>query len=409
LKRFLGALAIALLLGAVVYCTVVLVWPPLLVKQVQPAAAIATFLVTAAYVVLTYRLVHSQYAHVKPIGAEMTRGSVGWLIVVRNLGPNIALKVRVRAGAPSDFSTAGEGRGPAIYAIGLGPSELQPNSEDRYDLGPFLTMRRGIQPGSVAVVDIEWCLISGSVVRSCYGLTLGDQPLLTPVGFWGRMLVASCHLREWVCRILAATMERLRRSSPDQIVALRQPFHDIAGHPIETEVALLTAKGVVRAGEMGSSLRPDDPISRAEFCRFLMRALDREATAAGLSGLRPTFRDEIPRWAWGYVNTAFFMGVISGYPDGSFKAENPVTYAEAAKMLVLAVPGHRAQVPSGQLPYSFLFYAVDRGFVGGVDVGLANLPATRADVTLMLVSTMQVDELDGAGRAVAAPQCCPVG
>ena len=36
-----------------------------------------------------------------------------------------------------------------------------------------------------------------------------------------------------------------------------------------------------------------------------------------------------PKWAWGYVNEAVSMGVINGYPDGTFQPGRQVTYGEA--------------------------------------------------------------------------------
>jgi len=177
-------------------------------------------------------------------------------------------------------------------------------------------------------------------------------------------------------------------------------FSDIAGHEAEGALTLLGAMGVY-SGEfgLGGPVNPDDPITRAQFCKVVVEAFGRGSTALGLMGLQPAFSDEIPTWAWGYVNTAVFMGVIDGYPDGTFKASNPVTYGEAVTMLVRAVSGHTHQVPEGVWPYNFLFYAVDNGFTGAVDVGFANLPATRGDIAQLLVEATQVEQLDGEGVA----------
>lgn len=98
----------------------------------------------------------------------------------------------------------------------------------------------------------------------------------------------------------------------------------------------------------------------------------------------------IPTWAWGSVNVAVYMGIITGYADGSFGPNIPVTYAEAVAMLIRGVPGHAAQVGAGIWPCNFLFYGVDSGFTGGVDVGFANLPCTRGDMAQMMVATMQI-------------------
>jgi hypothetical protein len=177
-------------------------------------------------------------------------------------------------------------------------------------------------------------------------------------------------------------------------------FSDIAGHKAEAELTLMAALGIF-TGEtgLGGTVKPDDPITRAQFCKVVVLAAGRGSTALGLAGLRPTFKDEIPAWAWGYVNVASYMGIIGGYPDGTFKAANPLTYAEAVTMLVRAVRGHQAQVGAGVWPYNYLFYAVDNDFTGAVDVGFANLPCSRGDMARLLFATMQVDPLDTKGLA----------
>ena len=177
-------------------------------------------------------------------------------------------------------------------------------------------------------------------------------------------------------------------------------FSDIAGHKAEAELTLMAALGIF-TGEtgLGGAVKPDDPITRAQFCKVVVLAAGRGSTALGLMGLRPTFTDEVPTWAWGYVNVASYMGIIGGYPDGTFKAANPLTYAEAVTMLVRAVRGHVAQIGAGLWPYNYLFYAVDNHFTGAVDVGFANLPCTRGDMARLLFATMQVDPLDTKGLA----------
>jgi hypothetical protein len=179
-------------------------------------------------------------------------------------------------------------------------------------------------------------------------------------------------------------------------------FTDIAGHKAEAELTLFAALGIFTGSSgLGGAVKPDDAITRAEFSKVIVLATGRGTTAAGLAGLRPTFTDEVPAWAWGFVNVASYMGVIGGYPDGTFKANSPITYAEAVTMLVRAIPGHKAQVGAGLWPYNFLFYAVDTGFTGAVDVGFATLPCSRGDMARLLFATMQVDPLNADGEADA--------
>jgi hypothetical protein len=158
-------------------------------------------------------------------------------------------------------------------------------------------------------------------------------------------------------------------------------FSDIAGHKAEAEVTLMAALGIMNGDTgIGGKVRPNDGITRAEFAKMIVGGLGKTSTATGLMGLKPSFKDEIPTWAWGWVNAAFFMGLMKGDDKGVFHPADNINYAEAVTVLVRAVRGHEAQLPAGLWPYNYLFYAVDEGFTGPVDLGFPRLPAPRGDV-----------------------------
>ncbi|SET34187.1 Leucine rich repeat-containing protein [Natronincola peptidivorans] len=80
-------------------------------------------------------------------------------------------------------------------------------------------------------------------------------------------------------------------------------------------------------GRMG----PGNQISRQETAVVLTKLMDliRDPNAA------EDFTDtsSIPSWSRGYVGAAVEAGYMRGYPDGSFKAANPITRAEALVVL----------------------------------------------------------------------------
>ncbi|MFM9413840.1 S-layer homology domain-containing protein [Peptococcus simiae] len=88
---------------------------------------------------------------------------------------------------------------------------------------------------------------------------------------------------------------------------------------------------VVKAGLMGGyedgSFRPDAPITRAEFAKVIQK-IDKQNTTDNLP-----FADVRGHWAYQAISQAYANGRISGYPDGSFKAERKITRAEAASIL----------------------------------------------------------------------------
>lgn len=178
-------------------------------------------------------------------------------------------------------------------------------------------------------------------------------------------------------------------------------FSDIAGHPAEADLTALGALQVFTgAYGLGGAVAPNDPITRAQFCKVVIVAKNLTAVAQGLMGLKPMFTDanDIPTWAWGYVNAAVQAGIIGGYPDGTFKANNPVKYSEAIKMLVCMITGHKSQVdPALPWPNNYVFYGVSRGFTDDVAIIDPGASCTRGDMARMLFATMKVDPLNPDG------------
>ena len=89
--------------------------------------------------------------------------------------------------------------------------------------------------------------------------------------------------------------------------------------------------------------RPDNPITRAEFAKILIKALKIELLATP----SPTFSD-VPQdhWAFPYVETAAENGIVKGIGEGLFAPERNITRAEIATMIARAL----GLVPSVESP-----------------------------------------------------------
>jgi Subtilase family/S-layer homology domain len=88
----------------------------------------------------------------------------------------------------------------------------------------------------------------------------------------------------------------------------------------------------ILTGYPGNYIKPRSYITRGEAVALLGRAL-------GLNGeKRPTvFKDVGGNYfASGYIQSAFDHGIISGFPDGTFRPDSPVTRAEMAILLANA-------------------------------------------------------------------------
>ncbi|MFN9811297.1 MAG: S-layer homology domain-containing protein [Deltaproteobacteria bacterium] len=99
---------------------------------------------------------------------------------------------------------------------------------------------------------------------------------------------------------------------------------DIAGHPAEPEINGLAMRGAI-VGFADGTFRPDAEITRAELAALLAAAFLASSPAGPIS-----FRD-VPATAWYLeaVAKCVAAGYLSGYPDGRFGPDDPVTREQA--------------------------------------------------------------------------------
>lgn len=114
----------------------------------------------------------------------------------------------------------------------------------------------------------------------------------------------------------------------DQTVTLS----DIAGHWAEANIKKAIAGGIV-SGYTNGTFKPNATVTRAEFALMLVNALKPQG-----DGVVMTFTDEtaIAAWAKKAVAQAVQAGIITGYSDGAFHPNAPITRAEMADMLAKA-------------------------------------------------------------------------
>lgn len=112
-----------------------------------------------------------------------------------------------------------------------------------------------------------------------------------------------------------------------QAAALR----DIAENPYRDSIQQLVDRGIVH-GYADGSFKPNLPINRAEFLKILMLAVHGDAVFE--VGSTACFFDFGPQVQWYYPHacTARSLGIVEGYPDGTFRGENTVNLVEALKM-----------------------------------------------------------------------------
>jgi hypothetical protein len=93
-------------------------------------------------------------------------------------------------------------------------------------------------------------------------------------------------------------------------------------------IELAKLKGFIE-GDTNGNFRPEDKITRAEAAKILTNSLNLTLIQSEIG-----FRD-VPssHWAYQYILTLKAKGIINGYPDNTFKPENPLSRGEAIKLI----------------------------------------------------------------------------
>ena len=112
-------------------------------------------------------------------------------------------------------------------------------------------------------------------------------------------------------------------------------FTDIAGHWSEQHIEALIIAGIIQKDDFGTKFLPDQPITRMEMIRMLVRAIgkgDHDASSSCVTG----FSDDgtLSEADKSSICTGKEYGIVDGYPDGTVKPDGKATRAEAFEMLV---------------------------------------------------------------------------
>lgn len=107
-------------------------------------------------------------------------------------------------------------------------------------------------------------------------------------------------------------------------------FTDISGHWAEKDINTLASLGYI-GGYPDGTFQPEKEITRAEYISILVRALNLEKKTGKI------FKDTKDHWAREAIATAYAHGIINGYNNQYFGADDPLTREQMAAILVNAL------------------------------------------------------------------------
>lgn len=196
-----------------------------------------------------------------------------------------------------------------------------------------------------------------------------------------------------------------------------QAFSDLEASEHPEAVRHLAERGVL-SGFPDGTFRPRQSLRRAELTALLVR--ERGLATVSAETAEACFEDLASgAWYTPAVCAAAGRGWVSGYADGTFRPEAPVSYAEALKLVLQAYdppPGDAPAAPGEPWYRPFQRWAHERGYLSQYAYDpLAPIPRDRTARLLFLALTGGLPEAPyrsagcGAAPPAAPPQLLQVG
>lgn len=201
--------------------------------------------------------------------------------------------------------------------------------------------------------------------------------------------------------LLLAAMAASLLVLPTQAAPPANRFYDLNGDAY-AQVESLRLMGVMD-GFSDGSFRPGGQLTRAQFCKMVVCALNAE-DELGLYRTVTVYPDVKPsHWAAAYINMASKgKKAISGFSDGKFYPDRTVTLGQAATIL-LRVLGYKDENIGGVWPDSYLSFAASIGLTDGVDTTRGNSPLSRSDAAILFNNLLRADvQGEGGGSFLTA-------
>lgn len=172
-------------------------------------------------------------------------------------------------------------------------------------------------------------------------------------------------------------------------MAMAKSFSDVKNTKYADAVDFLSELKIVDGYEDGT-YKPSNSVKRSEMAKLLIVALGKEDSAKSLEG-NTNFSDvKSNHWASGYINLASSLGLIKGYPDGTFRPDATVSYVEASTMLLRALD-YGKELDNLSWPTGYMTKANSAGILENVTANTSADAAIRGNVANMVFNTLKAN------------------
>ena len=142
----------------------------------------------------------------------------------------------------------------------------------------------------------------------------------------------------------------------------------------------------IMVGDSVGNMNLDAGLTRAEFTTIAVSASKYKNSVAHGAKIS-VFKDcNYKHWAAPYVKVAVTNGIITGYPDGTFRPDNSVTYEEAF-VVALKLLGYTDQDFGNTWPYGQVSLGKSIGLGDNISKGIGDY-ITRGEALILMYNTL---------------------
>jgi len=174
-------------------------------------------------------------------------------------------------------------------------------------------------------------------------------------------------------------------------------FTDVSTNAYADAIDYLKDKAIV-SGYADGTFKPDNPINRAEFMKIVMGAKFSADLSAGVE--QYCFFDVHDAWYAPYVCLGKIKGIVGGYPDGTFKPAQYISFVEAAKILAET---YGLEITSGGVWYEGYVKALQEDNYIPSTVGTLTKNITRAEMAELIWRIKEQKKDQASTTLISAP------
>ncbi|MCL2153527.1 MAG: S-layer homology domain-containing protein [Oscillospiraceae bacterium] len=169
-------------------------------------------------------------------------------------------------------------------------------------------------------------------------------------------------------------------------------FDDISDQTVRTAATLLQNLGIV-SGYGDGKFHPADNLTRAQFCKMaVMLSGTHDVGAYEKFTIFPDVRAD--HWGAGYINAAVrSLKMVTGYPDGTFKPDISVSFAQAVTTLMRLL-GYTDSEVGLNWPHGYLDRASQIGLTKDLNLG-ANEAIDRGQAARLFYNVLFAKNASG--------------